>query len=57
MISENNNIIVNVDAINYRNTPRQVYMSIDDEYLQMDSKLLTDYLNVGLGMLSSACCG
>lgn len=44
-----------IEAINYRNTPRDVYLSIDAEFLPMD-KRPDDYLHVALGMMTAASC-
>jgi hypothetical protein len=48
-------ITANVEAINYKNEPREVYLSIDTEYVQME-KRPTDYLAVGQGMITSGGC-
>jgi hypothetical protein len=50
-------LVANIEAINYRNYPQEVYLSIDAEYLQMDGHRPADYLNIGFGMMSTAGCG
>jgi hypothetical protein len=54
---ENPGLTANIEAINYRDYPQDVYLSIDAEYLQMDGNRPADYLNIGFGMMSTAGCG
>jgi hypothetical protein len=54
---ENPGLTANIEAINYRNYPQDVYLSIDAEYLQMDGRRPADYLNIGFGMMSTGGCG
>jgi hypothetical protein len=54
---ENPGLTANIEAINYRNHPQEVYLSIDAEYLQMNSSRPADYLNIGFGMMSTGGCG
>jgi hypothetical protein len=49
-------LVANIEAINYRNYPQEVYLSIDAEYLQMDGRRPADYLNIGFGMMSTGGC-
>jgi hypothetical protein len=55
-LGKNDAITANVEAINYKNESREVYLSIDTEYLQMGEKRPSDYLAVGQGMVTSGGC-
>jgi hypothetical protein len=55
-LGKNDAITANVEAINYKNEPREVYLSIDTEYLQMEEKRPAEYLAVGQGMITSGGC-
>jgi hypothetical protein len=55
-IGKNDAITANVEAINYRNQQREVYLSIDTEYIQMGEKRPAEYLAVGQGMITSGGC-
>jgi hypothetical protein len=55
-IGKNDAITANVEAINYKNEPQEVYISIDTEYLQMEEKRPSEYLAVGQGMITSGGC-
>jgi hypothetical protein len=55
-LGKNDAITANVEAINYKNEPREVYLSIDTEYIQMEEKHPAEYLAVGQGMITSGGC-
>ena len=54
-MDKNDIISSNVEAINYKNEPQDVYLAIDYEYLQ-GMERPTDYLEVGMGMITSSGC-
>ena len=55
-VGKNDAITANVEAINYKNEQREVYLSIDTEYIQMGEKRPAEYLAVGQGMITSGGC-
>jgi hypothetical protein len=54
-LGKNDAIMANVEAISYKDEQREVYLSIDTEYLQME-KRPSEYLAVGQGMITSGGC-
>jgi hypothetical protein len=54
-VGQRDGMMAQIEAINYRNAPQDVYLSIDAEFLPMD-KRPDDYLYVALAMMTAASC-
>jgi hypothetical protein len=56
-LGKQDNISISIEAINYKNDPKDVYFAIDYEYLPFPEGKPKDFYDVTMGMMSSNGCG